>query len=64
MCFQEAVKKNMSINVTEVMNTWILQMGYPVVKLTQDGDNVKFSQKRFLFEEPKAEDEIKESPYG
>jgi len=45
------------------MNTWILQMGYPVVKLTQRDGKIHMEQKRFLFEQPKEGDDIKQSPY-
>ncbi|XP_070545823.1 glutamyl aminopeptidase-like [Ptychodera flava] len=35
-------------NVKAMMDTWTLQMGYPVVTLTKDGNKVTATQQRFL----------------
>ena len=40
--------------MNEIMNTWILQMGYPVVHFKVEGDMVKLSQKRFLYNDSQA----------
>ncbi|KAF5277379.1 hypothetical protein FQA39_LY06192 [Lamprigera yunnana] len=37
-----------SINVTEIMNTWTMQMGYPIVTINEDNNNYILTQKRFL----------------
>ena len=47
------------------MNTWVLQMGYPVVELERDPNNqnsMKVRQSRFL-SDPEADIEKPESPY-
>nr|XP_002738531.2 PREDICTED: endoplasmic reticulum aminopeptidase 1-like [Saccoglossus kowalevskii] len=36
------------VNVKEVMDTWTLQMGYPVVTLSRKGGNITATQERFL----------------
>ena len=36
------------INVSEVMDTWTLQMGFPVVNVTSDGGKITLTQQRFL----------------
>ncbi|KAI4459362.1 protease m1 zinc metalloprotease [Holotrichia oblita] len=37
------------INITELMNTWTMQMGYPVIDVTSDGeDNYILKQRRYL----------------
>lgn len=36
------------LNVTEFMNTWTMQMGYPILEVKTDGNNLVLSQKRFL----------------
>ncbi|XP_058813856.1 aminopeptidase N [Topomyia yanbarensis] len=43
-----------STTVKEIMDTWTLQTGFPVVKVTRDYDsnNIEFSQERFIFIEP------------
>ncbi|XP_048749587.1 aminopeptidase N-like isoform X4 [Ostrea edulis] len=45
---QSAVE-NKNLNVKEIMDTWTLQMNYPVVKVTVMADgNVRITQKRYL----------------
>ncbi|CAB4005515.1 glutamyl aminopeptidase-like [Paramuricea clavata] len=36
------------INVAEVMDTWTLQMGFPVVNVTENSGNIILTQQRFL----------------
>lgn len=37
------------INVTEFMNTWTMQMGYPVIDVTSDSEgNYVLKQRRYL----------------
>ncbi|KAK7096269.1 hypothetical protein V1264_005581 [Littorina saxatilis] len=53
-----------NLDVKAIMDTWTLQMNYPIVTLTQiDKDNVKVTQSRYL-QDPSAIDPGKyESPY-
>ncbi|XP_070558802.1 uncharacterized protein [Ptychodera flava] len=37
-------------NVTQVMDTWTLQMGYPIVTVTRDGNVIHADQERFLMD--------------
>jgi len=34
--------------VTDIMNTWISQSGYPVVNVTRDGENITLTQEQFF----------------
>lgn len=36
------------LDVTTFMNTWTVQMGYPVVSVTDSGEYYTLTQKRFL----------------
>lgn len=36
------------LNITTFMNTWTVQMGYPVVNVVDNGDSYTLTQKRFL----------------
>ncbi|XP_060551724.1 aminopeptidase N-like isoform X2 [Ruditapes philippinarum] len=46
---QQAKKENKPIKVREVLDTWILQMNYPVVTISKDAnEKVKIKQERFL----------------
>ncbi|CAG0894456.1 unnamed protein product, partial [Darwinula stevensoni] len=42
--------------VKEVMDTWTLQTGYPVVNAMRDGQNVTVNQKRFLLDSTATEE--------
>ena len=44
----KAKQNGRDINVKEVMDTWTLQMGYPVIKVTRNGGKVTATQERFL----------------
>lgn len=47
----EASKLNgKDYNVSEIMSTWILQMGFPVVKVEKSSSSYKLTQKRFLID--------------
>ncbi len=46
-------------DVGSIMNTWILQAGYPQVAVTQEGTTVRLAQQRFLL----SDDEMGEGPW-
>ncbi|XP_064645102.1 endoplasmic reticulum aminopeptidase 1-like isoform X1 [Lineus longissimus] len=52
------------VNVSEVMNTWTKQMGYPIVTLTRDEQVLKASQQRFLLNPSLAPSTEFSSDYG
>ena len=56
------------LSVPDMMDTWTLQMGYPVVTVTWDDVHVSVKQERFLLSESgsggQPEKEVYESPYG
>ena len=37
----------------DIMNTWVNQVGYPVISVTRNGQFLKLDQKRFLLKTPK-----------
>ena len=41
-------KLNESITVKDIMDTWTLQMGYPVVDVRREGNKLHLSQRWFL----------------
>jgi len=52
------------VNIVDVMNTWTLQMNFPVVNVERyDADNLVISQQRFLISGSDVSDD-KTSPYG
>ena len=51
------------VDVKTVMDTWTLQMGYPVVHLTRTGNSIFVTQQRFLLN-PKANTTNQNSPFG
>lgn len=69
--YKNAITKNLwdelqtaelDFNVQEVMDTWTVQVGYPVVNMRKDGDNIVLTQKRFLAD-PDKENEVEPSIY-
>lgn len=50
------------LNVTEFMNTWTVQMGYPVVTVKEDGDNYVLTQTHYLTD-PESSEKPAISPY-
>lgn len=50
------------LNVTEFMNTWTVQLGYPVVALKEDGDNYVLTQTQYLTDQESSE-KPDSSPY-
>ncbi|XP_072050679.1 glutamyl aminopeptidase-like [Amphiura filiformis] len=61
----DALQEASGIDVGEIMDTWTLQMGFPVVNLTRDGSKVQANQEWFLVD-PMANKTADEygSPYG
>ena len=50
-----------AVDVDEFMNSWTLQMGYPVVTITKSRSRTaKISQAKYSFDN----DAIADSPYG
>ncbi len=44
------------LDVREMMNGWIKQVGYPMVSASLEGNDLKLEQKRFLFEDESDDD--------
>ena len=56
---------NGKFNVTEIMDTWTRQMGYPVLNVTRQGNAFVIGQKRFLLDPtPDFSREKYTSPFG
>jgi glutamyl aminopeptidase len=53
-----------NINIEEVMNTWTLQMGYPVITIHASARTIGATQERFLFNPRGNQTEEFTSPYG
>lgn len=51
-----------SVNVSAIMDTWTLQMGFPVVTVAKEGSGYRFRQQRFLAD-PEANTTGLVSPY-
>jgi len=52
-----------NVEIEEVMNTWTLQMGYPVVTVTKSGNQISATQQRFLYHSQGNFTEEFSSPY-
>ena len=67
LCLQSSLShanktgSNDEVNVKAVMDTWTLQMGFPLITLTRKGDRVVAKQRHFLVN-PKAKPAMK-SPF-
>ena len=48
-----AIGKASKMPVTSMINTWLKQPGFPLVEINQDGNVLKFKQKRYLLEHNK-----------
>lgn len=60
--FQRARADDKSINVSDVMNTWILQMGYPLITAHVGADGLlTLTQKHFLLNP--SQNVTRESPF-
>lgn len=51
------------INVTDIMNTWTRQKGFPVINVRKYENSFILTQKRFLAD-PEAKSDPSESDYG
>lgn len=61
---QAAERNGNTIPVVDVMNTWILQMNYPVVTVKKtDAGHIKVHQERFLVSADAKDPGIYPSPY-
>jgi aminopeptidase N len=41
-----------NLNLTDVMNSWILQIGYPLITIERiDINSIRISQKNFLYDQ-------------
>ncbi|KAJ8956779.1 hypothetical protein NQ314_006654 [Rhamnusium bicolor] len=52
-----------TLDVAEMMDTFTIQMGYPILSVSVDGDSYTLTQKRFL-KDPGATYNTSESIYG
>ena len=54
------------VSVQEVMDTWVLQMGYPVVtvNINRQSGSAQISQKHFLMDHTKEPDTTYPSTFG
>ncbi|KAK6184957.1 hypothetical protein SNE40_007297 [Patella caerulea] len=55
---EQAQSEGKSIDVKSIMDTWTLQMNYPTVTITREGNNLRLTQKRYL-RDPSAVDPMK-----
>ena len=53
--------KATEIDVKSIMDTWTKQMGYPVLNVTRNGDDVIVTQQHFLIDK---DAKPKKSPFG
>jgi aminopeptidase N len=60
---QQAANSSQAVDVSEIMNTWVRQMGYPVVTMDIQGDVAQLSQQRFLSDPEHADSGDDTSPY-
>ena len=61
---QAAKKENQTISVRGIMDTWILQMNCPVVKVSRSSSgNILLEQKRFLTNAEAVDPGKYQSPY-
>ena len=62
----QAIAEGSDVNVPEVMDTWVLQMGYPVVtvNINRQSGTAQISQKHFLVDDTKEPDPKYRSSFG
>lgn len=51
------------LKVTDIMDTWTRQEGYPVINVKKSGNKFILTQKRFL-DDQDAKSDTSKSPYG
>ena len=61
----QARTEGSDVSVPEVMDTWVLQMGYPVVtvNINRQSGSAQISQKHFLMDDTKEPDPKYPSPF-
>ena len=61
----QARTEGSDVSVPEVMDTWVLQMGYPVVtvNINRQSESAQISQKHFLMDDTKEPDPKYPSPF-
>jgi len=52
------------LDIKSIMDTWTLQMGYPVITVTRTGNKIKASQERFLYNPRGNQTEEFQSAFG
>jgi hypothetical protein len=51
-----------NLNLTDIMNSWTLQMGYPLITIERiDINSIRISQKQFLYDQTSKSTKL--SPY-
>jgi len=65
VCFQESCVQGRCVDVKHMMNTWTLQMGYPIVDIRYSRDDTYIiTQERFLYYTGANITSKYKSPYG
>ena len=60
---QQAKLDGKDLDVPEIMNTWLLQMGYPVVSVNRVINKAEISQKHYLMDYTQTPSSKYPSPY-
>ncbi|CAH1790157.1 unnamed protein product [Owenia fusiformis] len=60
----QATSEGKDINVGEIMNTWVRQMGYPVVTVSRNGASAEAVQKHYLLDPSQTPDSKYPSAYN
>lgn len=54
----DAIARASGKDITHLMNTWISQSGYPIVRVTKDGDSITLHQEQFFIGEHQSSDKL------
>ncbi|CAH1790172.1 unnamed protein product [Owenia fusiformis] len=60
----QAMSEGKNIDVGDIMNTWVRQMGYPVVTVSRNGTSAEATQKHYLLDPSQTPDPKYPSPYN
>ncbi|ESO89719.1 hypothetical protein LOTGIDRAFT_218512 [Lottia gigantea] len=60
----QSLQSESNLNVKDIMDTWTLQMGYPLVTVKHTDNTVTLSQERYLFNKQQPEKSEFTSPYN